>query len=147
MTSKEYLSQYGQLNREIDRLLEEKARWMALALRVTPSLSEEPKGGGQPGGRIPAAVEKIAEWEEKINEKIDRLVGLRREIEGKRSRPSRKSSRRIWTKTASSRKKPLRAWKRPSPDTGRIPTRRRSCRPGSKSCRAGSRGSAPSFPA
>ncbi len=81
MTPKEYLSQYGQLNREIDRLLEEKARWMALALRATPSLSEEPKGGGRPGGRIPAAVEKIAEWEEKINEKIDRLVKLRQEIE------------------------------------------------------------------
>ena len=77
MTPKEYLAQYGRLNREIDRLLEEKAR-------VTPTLSQEPKGGGG-GDRIQLAVEKIAEVEDKINAQIDRLVDLRREIEEKLS--------------------------------------------------------------
>lgn len=84
MTPKEYLSQYGRLNREIDRLLEEKARWLALATRVTSSLSQEPKGGSG-GDRIQFAVEKIAEAEDKINTQIDRLIDLRREIEEKLS--------------------------------------------------------------
>ena len=84
MTPKEYLAQYGRLNREIDRLLEEKARWFALAARVTPTLSQEPKGGGG-GDRLQLAVEKIAEVEDKINAQIDRLVDLRQEIEEKLS--------------------------------------------------------------
>ena len=81
MTPKEYLSQYQQLNREIDCLLEEKERWTSLATRVTPSQSEGGRGSGNLNGRIPSAVEKIMETEDKINSRIDRLVELREEIE------------------------------------------------------------------
>lgn len=81
MTPKAYLSQYRLLNREIGRLLEEKARWAALATKATPSFSQGSRGQG--GDRLQLAVEKIAEWEEKIDGKVDVLVELRQEIEGK----------------------------------------------------------------
>lgn len=81
MTPKAYLSQYLALDREIGRLLEEKARWMALATKATPSFSQGSRGQG--GDRLQLAVEKIAEWEEKIDGKVDVLVELRQEIEGK----------------------------------------------------------------
>ena len=67
MTPKEYLSQYQRVNREIDRLLEEKERWTALATRITPEQSEGARGPGSQNGRIPSAVEKIMEKEGKIN--------------------------------------------------------------------------------
>lgn len=83
MTPKEYLSQYQQLNRDINRLLEEKDRWKALATRVTPSQSEGGRGSGSQNGRIPSAVEKIMETESKINARVDQLIDLRQEIESR----------------------------------------------------------------
>lgn len=83
MTPKEYLSQYQQLNRDINRLLEEKERWKALATRVTLSQSEGGRGSGSQNGRIPSAVEKIMETEDKINARIDQLIDLRQEIESR----------------------------------------------------------------
>lgn len=83
MTPKEYLSQYQQLNREINRLLEEKERWTALATRITPTQSEGGHGSGSQNGRIPSAVEKIMETEDKINTRVDRLIDLRQEIESR----------------------------------------------------------------
>ena len=59
MTAKEYLWQYGQLKREVLRLLEERQRWVDLATRITPIYSNTPKGGQSGDGKIPAAVEKI----------------------------------------------------------------------------------------
>lgn len=81
MTAKEYLRQYVQIEREIGRLLEERQRWIDLATRITPAYSDAPKGGQSGNGKIPAAVERIAEQEEKIDAKIAELVGLQREIE------------------------------------------------------------------
>jgi len=78
---KDTLRRYRCLNREINRLLEEKKQWEELALKVTPGYSETPAGSGSGSGRIPSAVEKIIIWEEKIDAKIDELVGLRKEIE------------------------------------------------------------------
>ncbi len=83
MTPQEYLSQYQQLNREIDRLLEEKERWTSLATRITPSQSDGGHRSGSYNGRVPPAVEKIFETENKIDADIDQLVDLRKEIEMK----------------------------------------------------------------
>lgn len=82
MTVKEYLQQYTRLDREINHLLEEQQRWKDLALRVTPGYEGAVSAGSPDGNRIPTAVERIAEWEEKINRKVDQLVELREEIEG-----------------------------------------------------------------
>lgn len=77
MTVKEYLQQYTRLNREIDRLMEEKKRWEDLALKVAPGYDGS---SGSGTGRI-QAVEQIAEWEQRIDQKVDQLVALREEIE------------------------------------------------------------------
>lgn len=80
MTAKEYLMQYRRAEQEIDRLLEEKARWETLAEKVTPTPSKAP---GRPGSndRVGMAVAKIIDLEREIDTKVDRLVDFRREIE------------------------------------------------------------------
>lgn len=80
MTAKEYLLQYRRAEQEIDRLLEEKARWETLAEKVTPTPSKAP---GRPGSndRVGMAVAKIIDLEREIDTKVDRLVDFRREIE------------------------------------------------------------------
>lgn len=79
MTPKEYLSQYGWIERNIRRLEEEKERWRQRALHITPSWSDTP-GGGSGEDKIQTAVEKACLVEDKIVTEIDRLVDLRQEI-------------------------------------------------------------------
>lgn len=79
MTPKEYLSQYGWIERNIRRLEEEKERWRQRALHITPSWSDAP-GGGSSEDKIQTAVEKACLVEDKIVAEIDRLVDLRQEI-------------------------------------------------------------------
>lgn len=76
---KAYLSQYGSLDRQIDRLLEEKTQWQARATAVTPLYAVGSKGHG--GDRVQGAIEKIMTLEEEINRAIDHLIDLRTEIE------------------------------------------------------------------
>ncbi len=79
MTSQEkieYLGRYKAISRRIDRLLEERAEWMARATKITPTLSDMPKGGEQPN-KIQFAVEKIVEIENEINWCIDELVKIK----------------------------------------------------------------------
>ena len=83
MTAKEYLRQYGQIEREIERLLDERQRWVDLATRITPAYSDTPKGGQSGDGKIPAAVEKIVEQERRIDARFRELMALLDEIEGK----------------------------------------------------------------
>lgn len=79
MTPKEYLSQYGWIERNIRRLEEEKERWQQRALHITPSWSDAP-GGGSGEDKIQTAVEKACIIEDKIVAEIDRLVDLRQKI-------------------------------------------------------------------
>ncbi len=76
MTAKEYLRQYGQLKREVLRLIDERQRWVDLATRITPTYSDVPVSGQSGDGKIPAAVEKIVEQERKIDAKIAELTKL-----------------------------------------------------------------------
>ena len=76
---KQYLLRYRQAEREVQLLMEEKERLLALATRVTPSYSGEAKGSGS-GDRMGAAVDKIVQCEEEINEAIDAAVDVRREV-------------------------------------------------------------------
>ena len=41
-----YLSRYRKIDRQIDQLLEEQTRWRERALKITPTLSQTPGGGG-----------------------------------------------------------------------------------------------------
>lgn len=77
-----YLSQYRWLDKEIDRKLEEKERLIALACRVAPELSLEPKGGGSIY-KSSDIVAKIVDLEAEINADIDELINLKKDIENK----------------------------------------------------------------
>ena len=74
-----YLSRYITLNRRIDRLLEEKAKWWSLCLKTTPSLSQAP-GGGESGSPVERPMDKVLEIEEEINQEIDELQEVCRDI-------------------------------------------------------------------
>ena len=78
---KQYLLRYRQAEREVRLLMEEKERLLALATRVTPSLSGEAHGSGG-GDRVGTATEKIIQCEEEINRAIDYAVDIRSEIKG-----------------------------------------------------------------
>ena len=78
MTPKEYLSQYRTLDVEINSKLEQVAQLRALASKVSPST-----GFGAAGGisdRVGKTVAKIVDLENEINDDIDKLVELKREI-------------------------------------------------------------------
>lgn len=60
---KQYLLRYRQAEREVQLLMEEKERLLALATKVTPSYSGEAKGSGS-GSRVESAAEKIIQCEE-----------------------------------------------------------------------------------
>ena len=78
---KQYLLRYRQAERDVQLLMEEKERLLALATKVTPSYSGEAKGSGS-GSRVESAAEKIIQCEEEINRAIDCAVDLRSEIKG-----------------------------------------------------------------
>lgn len=74
-----YLFRYRRLNQRIDRLLEEQNRWRERALKITPTLSQAPGGGGN-GSPIERPMDKVLEIEEEINQEIDELQIVRQEI-------------------------------------------------------------------
>lgn len=74
-----YLSRYRRLNERIDRLLEEQSRWRERALKITPTLSQTPGGGGS-GSPIERPMDKVLEIDEEINREIDTLKTVRQEI-------------------------------------------------------------------
>ena len=75
-----YLSRYRKIDRQIDQLLEEQSRWREQALKITPTLSRAPGGGGS-GSPIERPMDKVSEIETEINRKIDELKIVQREIE------------------------------------------------------------------
>ena len=81
MTAQEYLEQYLRSDHSIRDLLEERQRWEALALRITPSYGPVTAGNKSGGSKIQTSVEQIEEWEQRLDEAIDRHLELREEIE------------------------------------------------------------------
>ena len=75
----QYLSRYRRLNARIDRLLEEKSRWRERALKITPTLSQAPGGGGS-GSPIERPMDKVLEIEKEVDREIDEMQIARREI-------------------------------------------------------------------
>ena len=74
-----YLSRYRRLNQRIDRLLEEQSRWRERALKITPTLSQAPGGGGS-GSPIERLMDKVLEIDVEINREIDEMQIARQEI-------------------------------------------------------------------
>jgi len=72
-----YLKRYINLDREIERKLEEVARLRSKLTRITQVLTAEPQGGGSIYGKTEEIIAKIVDLEREIDADIDRLVAIR----------------------------------------------------------------------
>lgn len=82
MTKKEYLLQYKDAQKEVDRLIGERDYWISKATKVTASYSGMPNSNNSSSGdKIQLSVEKISEIEEQLNCRIAELIALRQEID------------------------------------------------------------------
>ncbi|MGD6778446.1 DUF1492 domain-containing protein [Sutcliffiella horikoshii] len=81
MNSKEYLSQAMWLDKMIDNKLEQLDSLKALSLKVNSTLSEvKVSGGHHENSSMESAVVKVIDLGNEINDDIDRLVDLKKEI-------------------------------------------------------------------
>lgn len=76
MTAKAWLKRGWQLDREINSLLRTKEETRAWLMSVTASYSGEPVNGT----RDPHRYDRLAELDEKIDQRIDQLVAVKQEI-------------------------------------------------------------------
>ena len=74
------MQQYRNLDESIAEAFEEIKMWRAKAEKITPSISDLPKGNSGEN-KIEIAVEHISQLEGKISRDIDRLAYLRESIE------------------------------------------------------------------
>ncbi len=83
MTTKEFLLEYRELNKEINSMVSESVRLRRLSLSIGGTISNTGGGHSSAGGaaRFEQAIDKVNDLETKINEKIDRLINKRAEIE------------------------------------------------------------------
>lgn len=77
-----YLSQYQYLNKEIDRKIESLEFWKNKILNITNTLSDMPKSNKR-SDMIADGIATINDIEKTINQEIDELIELRKEIENK----------------------------------------------------------------
>jgi hypothetical protein len=75
----EYLKQYKNLNRRINRLLEDKERWRTRAEKITPTISDMPHGGDGENQRE-LAICNMVDCDVEANQFIDQLDSLREQI-------------------------------------------------------------------
>ena len=80
MTAKEYLSQAYQLDQRIDAKLEQVSNLRALATKATATISDMPRSASPNLQHMESTIVKIVDMEREINEDIDRLVDLKKEI-------------------------------------------------------------------
>lgn len=77
---KTYLQQYSSILNEIEGYLEERERWRTLATKITPTLSDMPKGGNNES-RLVSSVEHIVSIDNRIENKIKDLRSMRENID------------------------------------------------------------------
>jgi hypothetical protein len=82
MTAKEYLGQAYRLDQRINSKLEQVASLNELATKATSTLTGMPKNPNRATSKMADAVAKIVDLQAEINNDIDRLVDLKREIVG-----------------------------------------------------------------
>lgn len=76
----EWLRRYQKINRRINRKCEEVSQLRELATKITPTLSDMPKGN-QTSDKVSEAVSKIADLEKEIDAEVDALVAIRNQIQ------------------------------------------------------------------
>lgn len=82
MTVKEYLSQAYRIDQRINSKLEQVGSLRALATKATSTISDMPPSGSRNVHSMESIIVKMADLENEINEDIDSLVDLKREIVG-----------------------------------------------------------------
>ena len=80
MTAKEYLNQAYRLDQRIDAKLAQVSSLNDLATKCTATLSDMPGSPNRGRSTMEDAIVKIIDLQVEINEDIDRLVDLKREI-------------------------------------------------------------------
>ena len=80
MTAKEYLSQAFRLDQRINSKLEQVSRLRNMAVKATGSFQAERISGTSQHSPMESAVVKLIDLEYEINDDIDRLVDLKREM-------------------------------------------------------------------
>lgn len=76
---KAYLMKYRAADNEINDLLREKEAVMSRLTKVTATISDMPRGGGD-SDKVSSGVYKLMELDKEIDAKVDALVDLRKEI-------------------------------------------------------------------
>ena len=80
MTAKEYLAQAFRLDQRINSKLEQVSRLRNLAMKATGSFQAERLSGTKQHSPMESSLVKVIDLEYEINDDIDRLVDLKREI-------------------------------------------------------------------
>lgn len=80
MTIKEYLSQAYRIDQRINSKLEQVQSLRELAEKATSTLSDTPCSGNSNKQKIEGVIVKIIDLENEIDEEIDRLVDLKKDI-------------------------------------------------------------------
>lgn len=73
-------NKYKTIDREIERLIDERTKWVSKAERITPSYLEGTKSNSV-NSKIETAIEHIQEIEELLTYKIDEQIKLQKYIE------------------------------------------------------------------
>ena len=77
---KRWLGRYKSIKRRIASKLDERERLRSLETKITPTLSDMPKGG-ESSNKIEIMTERIDEIEQQISEELQSLANTRAEIE------------------------------------------------------------------
>ena len=77
---KHWLGRYRSICRRIEAKIEEKERLRSLETKITPTLSDMPKGGGG-DDKLATMTEKIDEIDHQLSDELDALAHARAEIE------------------------------------------------------------------
>lgn len=80
LTAKEYLSQAYRIDQRINSKLEQIASLRELSTKATSTLSEAPPSGTRNVHSMQSIIDKMIDLEAEINQDIDTLVDLKREI-------------------------------------------------------------------
>lgn len=80
MTTKEYLSQAYRIGQRINSKLEQVQSLRELAVKATSTLSDTYSSGNSNKQKMEVVIVKIIDLENEIDEEIDRLVDLKKDI-------------------------------------------------------------------
>lgn len=80
MTAKEFLEQARSAERSVQSIFEEVQRLRDLATNISPVYGKEAVSHSRSADRIPNAIERVMEAEERMNAEIDRMLIVKEEV-------------------------------------------------------------------